>query len=88
MEDDEYECVINKQKDANDEVAYNVPRYFNAFKVSECGRKLLDRLEVSYERECMDTAREEYFTKMLYSLLNDNEHHGTPLSCKKSSRFS
>ena len=28
----------------------------------------------------MATAREEYFTKMLDSLLDDDERHGTPLS--------
>ena len=31
----------------------------------------------------MDTEREVYFTKMLNSLIDDNERHGTPLSCKK-----
>ena len=31
----------------------------------------------------MATAREEYYTKMLDSLLNHNDCHGTPLSSKK-----
>ena len=71
-EEDKSECAINKQKDANNEVTYDVPNYFNAFNVFKCGREILDRLEVSYERSCMATEIEIYFTKMLDSLLGDN----------------
>ena len=42
----------------------------------------MDRIEVSYERACMATAREENYTKMLDSLLDYNDRHGTPLSSK------
>ena len=42
------EYVINKQKSAKIEVTYYVLSYFNAFNVFECGRMLLDRLDVSY----------------------------------------
>ena len=59
MEEHKSECVINKQKDAKNEVTYDVPRYFNAINVFGCGRKLLDRIDVSYERVCMATARED-----------------------------
>ena len=54
-EEDKSEFTINKQKDAKIEVTYDVPSYFNVF---ECGRNILDRLDVSYERVCMATARE------------------------------
>ena len=30
-----------------------MPKYFNAFNVFECGRNILDILDVSYERACM-----------------------------------
>ena len=56
-EEDESECVhrnINKQKDANNETEYEeysvtneVPSYFNTY---DCGRNLLKRLDVAYER--------------------------------------
>ena len=46
-----------KQKDANNEVTYDVPNYYNAFNVFEGGRKLLDRPYVSYERAVMDIIR-------------------------------
>ena len=57
-------------------------KYFNAFNVFECRRNILDRLDVSYERACMATAREEYYTMMMDSLLDHNDRHGTPLSSK------
>ena len=56
--------------------------YVNAFNVLECGRKLLDRLDVSYERVCMATPREAFFTEMWNSLLRNNHLRGTPLSSK------
>ena len=43
----------------------------------------MERLDVSYERVCMDIARESSFTNMLDSLLDDNEHQITPVSSKK-----
>ena len=47
-EEDKSEYAIKKQKDTKNEVTYDVPNYFNAFNVFKCGRKLLDRLDVSY----------------------------------------
>ena len=54
--EDESECVhknINKQKDANNKeyyegssVTHELPRYFNIF---ECGRNILNRIDVTYE---------------------------------------
>ena len=79
-EEDKSECAIKKQKDANNEVTYDVTNYFNAFNVFKCGRKFLDRIDVSYERACMATERRVYFTKMLDYLLDDNECHDTPSS--------
>ena len=60
-----------------------MPNYFNAFNVFERGRKILDRLEVSYKRDCMATPKEGYFTEMLDSLIKHNHRPGTPLSNKK-----
>ena len=52
-----FKIYIYKQKDANNETEYEeysvtveVPRYFNIYK---CGRNILNRLEVTYERACM-----------------------------------
>ena len=61
-EEEESECVhknINKQKYANNETEYEtssvtheVPSYFNIF---ECVGNIFNRLDVTYERACMDT---------------------------------
>ena len=54
-----------------------MPSYFN---VSECGRKLLNRIDVSYELVCMATPRDEYYTNMLETLVNYNDLNNGPLS--------
>ena len=57
--------------------------YFNAFNVSlKCARNVLYRLYMSYERACMDNAREEYYINMMDSILDHNDRHITPLSRK------
>ena len=62
---DESECVhknINKQKYKNNEAYYEassvtdeLPSYFNIF---ECGRNILNRLDMTYELACMYTQEE------------------------------
>ena len=50
--------TITEQKDTDYEdysFTKEVPSYFNIF---ECGRNLLDRLDVTYERACMATPKE------------------------------
>ena len=54
-----------------------MPSYFNIF---ESGINLLDRLDVSYEIACIASARKEYYTKILDSLLKHNDRHDTSLS--------
>ena len=90
MEEDESECVhknINKQKDAKNETEYEessvtheVPSYFNIF---DCGRNLLNRLDVKYERACMATTKEKYYTKILETLVDNNDPNNSPLSNEK-----
>ena len=72
-----------KQKDAKNEFTYDVPNYFNACNVFKCGRKLLDRLDVSYERAYMTTPREVYFAEMLENLKEHNCRHRKLFSSKK-----
>ena len=52
-ENEKPECAIKKQREVKYEVPYNVTKYFIAFHVFECGRNILDRLDVTYERACM-----------------------------------
>ena len=44
-EEDKPECTF-KKKNANIEVTYDVPSYFNAFNVFKCGRHILYRIDV------------------------------------------
>ena len=49
------EHTITEQKDADyveSSVTKEVPSYFKIF---ECGRNLLDRLDVAYDQACMTT---------------------------------
>ena len=43
MEENKSECIINKQKDVNNEVTYDVPNYFN---ILECGGYILNKVDV------------------------------------------
>ena len=60
--EDESECANEKQKDAKNEVAYDVTNYLNVSNVFECGRNNPD---VSCERACMANVDNEYFTDFL-----------------------
>ena len=75
---------INKQKDANNEEEYEefsvpdeVPRYFN---ILEYGRNLLNRLDITYEWECMATQEEEYYKDLLETMIEHNDRTNTPFS--------
>ena len=86
-EEDESEYVhkyINKQKDAKNEADYEeysvtdkVPIYFNIF---ECGKNIFNRLDVTYERSCMATPKDKYYTKLLETVIDYNYHHNAPSS--------
>ena len=75
---------INKQKGAKNEAEYEeysvtdeVPSYFNIF---ECGRNILNRLDVTYERVCMATKEDEYLAYLLETIIKHNNRHKVPLS--------
>ena len=72
------EYTITEQKESS--VTKEVPIYFNIF---ECGRNILDRLDITYEQACMATPKDKYYTKLLKNLVNDNNRNGTPLSNEK-----
>ena len=77
-EEDKSEYTITEQKDAGNEVTYDVPN-FNVSNVFECGRNNPD---VSCERACMATEDNEYFTDILDTLNKYQDRHGQRLSSK------
>ena len=56
-----------------------MPNYFNTFNVFECGIRILDRLDVSYEKVCMATPKEEHFREMLDQINTHNNLHRIPM---------
>ena len=55
-------------------VTEKVTSYFNIF---ECGRNLLDKLEVTYQRAFMATsAQDEYYKEMTKSIIKANKEGG------------
>ena len=80
------EYNITEQKFAEYEessVTKEVRSYFNIF---ECGRNLLDRIDVTYERAFMSTPKDKYSTKLFKTLVDDNNRNGAPLSNEKIQR--
>ena len=72
--------TITEQRGAEYEessVTKEVLIYFNIF---ECGANILDRIDVTYERACMATPKDKYYTKLLKTIVNDNNRKGAPLS--------
>ena len=72
-----------RKKDTNNEVEYEefsvtdeVPRYFNIF---ECGRNILNKLDVTYEQACLATQEDEYYTDMLETIIDHKDRHKVPL---------
>ena len=57
-----------------------VMSYFNIF---ECGRNLLERIDVIYQQAFMATPQEKYYNALLNNLVEDNNCKGAPLSNKK-----
>ena len=54
-------------------VTQKVKSYFNIF---ECGRNLLDQLDVTYQQSFMATSEEEYYKDMQKSLIKANNEGG------------
>ena len=61
-------------------VTKEVTSYFNIF---GCGRNLLDKLEITYERACMATPKDKYYNRLLDTLIDNNNHKGAPFSNEK-----
>ena len=82
MEKDISEYNI-EQKDTEykeSSVTKEVPIYFNILK---CGRNLLDRLGVTYERAHMATQKEKCYENMLETLVDEKNNNGALLSNEK-----
>ena len=61
-------------------VTKEVTSYFNIF---NCGRNLLDRLDVMYQQALMATPKDKYYNASLDTLVKDKNSKGEPLSNDK-----
>ena len=61
-------------------VTDKVTSYFNIF---ECGRNLLDQLDVTYQGVLFSTLEGDYYKKMLKNLIKVNNNKGEPLCNEK-----
>ena len=68
---------IKDEEHKEPSVTEKVKSYFNIY---ECGRNLLDLLDVTYQREFMATLKDQYYNALLDTLVKDNNHKGKPLS--------
>ena len=55
----------------------NKPRYFKLF---ECGKNILNRLDATRNQACIATSRDRYYTEMFKTITDYNEHNNTLLS--------
>ena len=58
-------------------VTKEVTSYFNIF---DCGRNILDRLDVMYQQAFMATPKDKYYNALLDTLVKDKNSKGEPLS--------
>ena len=61
-------------------VTKEVKRYCNIF---ECGRNLLDLLDVTYQQDFMATPQDKYYTRMLEDLIGINNRNSETFSNEK-----
>ena len=61
-------------------VTEKVKSYFNIY---ECGRNLLDQLDVTYQRAFMATPKDKYYNALLDTLVKYNNLKWEPLSNEK-----
>ena len=57
-----------------------VEKVISYFNIYECGRNLLGRLDVTYQRAFMVTPKYKYYNALLDTLVKDNILRGKPLS--------
>ena len=84
-EKDILEYII-EQKDAEYKESSVTKEGAGYFKIFECGQNLLDILDVKYERACMSTPKDKYYTTLLETLVDDNNRNGALFSNEKLQR--
>ena len=74
------EYTITEQKDKEYKEPSDTGEVKSYLNIFECGRNLLDRLDVTYQRAFMATPQEKYYNAFLNNLVKVNNRKGAPLS--------
>ena len=82
--------IINKEKYPIYEIEHEKPlvtdnpviKEPSYFKLFECGKNLLNRLDATCKRACMVTSRYKYYTEIFNTLTYYNDRNNGPLSNK------
>ena len=78
------ENTITELKDEEHEEPSVTEKVASYFKIFECGRNILDRLGVTYQRSFMATlAQEDYYKDMLKNIIKVKNNEGGPLCNEK-----
>ena len=70
------EGTDNEEPLVVDNPVINEPGYFNPLK---CGRNMLNRLDSTCKRACVETSRERYYKEMYKTLTDYNDCKNVPL---------
>ena len=77
----EYTITKLKYKEYKEpSVTNEVTSYFNIF---ECGRNLLEKLDVTFQQVFMATPKDEYYNALMYTIVKENNLNGEPFSNDK-----
>ena len=77
----EYTIAELKEKEYKEpSVTKELKSYFN---ILECGRNILDRLDVRYQKAFMATPQDKYYTRMLKNLVKMNDRNSETFSNEK-----
>ena len=74
------ENTITELKDKEHKEHSVTEKVKSNFNIYECGRNLLDRLDVTYQRAFISTPKDKYYNALLDTIVKENNLRGEPLS--------
>ena len=77
------ENTITELKDENHKEHSVTEKVKSCLNIYECGRNVLDQLDVTYQQVYMATPKEKYYNALLDNLAKENNIKGEPLSNEK-----
>ena len=63
-----------------DDPVVKEPIYFNIF---ECGKNILNQIDATCERACMENPRDKYYAELYRTITDCNDRNSVPFSNEK-----